>query len=163
YHSVYSARQGSGGKHSDPTTLRRSDGTIIGKAAVFQPIFNRAKDLWFGIRSADDPFYGHPGHQCDNAENGTLREAQDYSDMLAGLVYCVRAIGLELLLPCKDRALQGGPEIQNFFEQRKEYLQDGSMSVLSCMISLLAYGKRIAMEYGNAGPPVLSSMAMRFP
>ncbi|KAG6312482.1 hypothetical protein E4U22_001786, partial [Claviceps purpurea] len=83
--------------------------------------------------------------------------------MLAGLVYCVWVISLELLLPCKDRALQGGPEIQNFFEQRKEYLQDGSMSVLSCMISLLAYGKRIAMEYGNAGPPVLSSMAMRFP
>ncbi|KAG6091014.1 hypothetical protein E4U31_007459 [Claviceps sp. LM219 group G6] len=86
-----------------------------------------------------------------NAEHGTLREAQDYSYMLAGLVYCARVISLELLLPSKDRALQGGPEIQNFHEQRKEYLQDGSMSVFSCMISLLAYGKRIAMEHGNAG------------
>ncbi|KAG6157487.1 hypothetical protein E4U50_007512 [Claviceps purpurea] len=86
-----------------------------------------------------------------NAENGTLREAQDYSYMLAGLVYCVRVISLELLLPCRDRHLQGAAEIENFIQQRKEYLQDGSMSVLSCMISLLAYGKRIAMEYGNAG------------
>ncbi|KAG6095071.1 hypothetical protein E4U30_002763 [Claviceps sp. LM220 group G6] len=62
-----------------------------------------------------------------------------------------RVISLEFLLPSKDRALQGGPEIQNFLEKRKEYLQDGSTSVLSCMISLLAYGKRIAMFHGNAG------------
>ncbi|KAG6150907.1 hypothetical protein E4U37_005555 [Claviceps purpurea] len=86
-----------------------------------------------------------------------------YSYMLAGLVYCVRVISLELLLPCKDRALQGGPEIWNFFEQRKEYLQDGSMSVLSCMISLLAYGKRIAMEDRTGGPALPYSMAMRLP
>ncbi|KAG6019369.1 hypothetical protein E4U40_007082 [Claviceps sp. LM458 group G5] len=86
-----------------------------------------------------------------NPEHGTLREAQDYSYMLAGLVYCVRVISLELLLPSKDREIQGGPEIQMFLAQRKEFLQDGSMSVLSCMISLLAYGKRIAMEYGNVG------------
>ncbi|KAG5920002.1 hypothetical protein E4U61_000340 [Claviceps capensis] len=84
-------------------------------------------------------------------EHGTLREAQDYSYMLAGLVYCVRVISLELLLPSKDRASQGRPEIQHFFDERTKYLKDSSMSVLSYMINLLAYGKHIAMEHGNAG------------
>ncbi|KAG5927686.1 hypothetical protein E4U60_007959 [Claviceps pazoutovae] len=84
-------------------------------------------------------------------EHGTLREAQDYSYMLAELVYCVRVISLELLLPSKNGDLQGIPEIQNFFVERKKYLQDGSMGVLPCMISLLAYGKNIAMDYGNVG------------
>ncbi|KAG5949781.1 hypothetical protein E4U58_001901, partial [Claviceps cyperi] len=86
-----------------------------------------------------------------NPEHGTLREAQDYSYMLAGLVYCVRVISLELLLPSKDRASQGEPAIQHFFAERTKFLKDGSMSVLSYMISLLAYGKHIAMEHGNAG------------
>jgi hypothetical protein len=36
-------------------------------------------------------------------ENNRLKEANDYSYMLAGLVYCIRVIGLELLLPSKNR------------------------------------------------------------
>ncbi|KAG5913929.1 hypothetical protein E4U61_006305 [Claviceps capensis] len=82
-----------------------------------------------------------------NLEHGTLREAQDYSYMLTGLVYCVRVINLELLLPSKNGDSEGIPEIHNFFVERKKYLQDGSMGVLPCMISLLAYGKNIAMDY----------------
>ncbi|KAG6283358.1 hypothetical protein E4U09_000276 [Claviceps aff. purpurea] len=86
-----------------------------------------------------------------NPEHGTLREAQDYSYMLDGLVYCVRVISLELLLPPKNGDLRGIPEIHNFFVKRKKYLQDGSMGMIPCMISLLAYGKNYAMDYGNVG------------
>ncbi|KAG5934648.1 hypothetical protein E4U59_006071 [Claviceps monticola] len=86
-----------------------------------------------------------------NPEHGTLREAQDYSYMLAELVYCVRVISLELLLPSKNGDLRGIPEIQIFFVERMKYLQDGSMGMLPCMISLFAYGKNIAMDYGNVG------------
>ncbi|KAG6274065.1 hypothetical protein E4U47_001716 [Claviceps purpurea] len=55
-----------------------------------------------------------------HANRGTLREDQDYSPILAGLVYCVRVISLELLLPSKG--LRGIPEIQNFTEERRKYV-----------------------------------------
>ncbi|KAG6124944.1 hypothetical protein E4U38_008030 [Claviceps purpurea] len=84
-----------------------------------------------------------------HANRGTLREDQDYSPILAGLVYCVRVISLELLLPFKG--LRGIPEIQNFRDQRRTYLQDGSMGLLSALISLLAYAKKIAKNYSNIG------------
>ncbi|KAG5912626.1 hypothetical protein E4U61_000303, partial [Claviceps capensis] len=84
-----------------------------------------------------------------HANRGTLREAQDYSFILAGLVYCVRVISLELLLPSKG--LRGIPEIQNFFDKRRQYLQDGSMGLLPSLISLLAYAKSIASDYSNFG------------
>jgi hypothetical protein len=38
-------------------------------------------------------------------ENNRLKEANDYSYMLASLVYCTRVIGLEFLLPSKNREL----------------------------------------------------------
>jgi hypothetical protein len=84
-------------------------------------------------------------------ENNRLKEANDYSYMLAGLVYCTRVIGLEFLLPSKNRELQGDVDYETFLQQRKQFLADGSMSVASNMISLLAYGKHIAMNHGNAG------------
>ncbi|KAG6103378.1 hypothetical protein E4U13_000610 [Claviceps humidiphila] len=84
-----------------------------------------------------------------HAKLGTLREAQDYSYILTGLVYCVRVISLDLLLPSKG--LRGIPEIQNFRDQRRKYLQDGLMGVLPSMISLLAYAKSIVTDYSNFG------------
>jgi hypothetical protein len=84
-------------------------------------------------------------------ENNRLKEANDYSYMLAGLVYCARVIGLEVLLPSKSRNWQGDVEYETFLQQRKQFLADGSMSVASNMISLLAYSKHIALNHGNAG------------
>jgi hypothetical protein len=43
------------------------------------------------------------------------------------------------------------PEFDAFLEKRKQFLADGSMSAVSNMISLLAYGKHIALNHGNAG------------
>jgi hypothetical protein len=84
-------------------------------------------------------------------ENNRLKEANDYSYMLAGLVYCTRVIGLERLLPSKNRQQQADADYEMFLQQRRQFLADGSMSVASNMISLLAYGKHIALNYGNAG------------
>jgi hypothetical protein len=84
-------------------------------------------------------------------ENNRLKEANDDSYMLTGLVYCTGVIGLEFLLPSKNRELQGDVDYETFLQQRKQFLADGSMSVASNIISLLAYGKHIAMNYGNVG------------
>ncbi len=86
-----------------------------------------------------------------DAENNRLRTGNDYSYMLAGLLYCARVVGLELMLPCAHRKTQGVPEFDAFLERRKQFLADGSMSAISNMISLLAYGKHIALNHGNAG------------
>lgn len=84
-------------------------------------------------------------------EMGRLRQANDYSYMLAGLVYDIRVIAAEVLLPSSEREEQSETEINNFLEQRKRYLADGSYGPMSWMLSLLAYGKHIALNHGNAG------------
>jgi hypothetical protein len=84
-------------------------------------------------------------------ENDRLRTGNEYSYRVAGLVYCFRVFALEAILPSERRATQGPDEFEIFLEQRKQYLTDGSMSVMSTMISLLAYGKYLAMNHGNAG------------
>jgi hypothetical protein len=84
-------------------------------------------------------------------ENDRLRTGNDYSYRVAGLVYCFRVFALEAVLPAEQRSAQGPDEFEAFLEQRKQYLTDGSMSVMSTMISLLAYGKYLAMNHGNAG------------
>ena len=84
-------------------------------------------------------------------ENDRLRTGNDYSYRVAGLVYCFRVFALEAVLPAEQRSAQGPAEFEAFLEQRKQYLTDGSMSAMSTMISLLAYGKYLAMNHGNAG------------
>jgi hypothetical protein len=84
-------------------------------------------------------------------ENDRLRTGNDYSYRVAGLVYCFRVVASEALLPSERRATQGPDDFEAFLEQRRQYLTDGSMSVMSTMISLLAYGKYLAMNHGNTG------------
>ncbi|TKA60633.1 hypothetical protein B0A49_13140 [Cryomyces minteri] len=84
-------------------------------------------------------------------EMGRLRQANDYSYKLAGLVYCTRVIGVEALLPSAERERQDEEDVKFFLEKRKDFLADGSYSPMSTMISLLAYGKNLAMNHGNAG------------
>lgn len=84
-------------------------------------------------------------------ENGRLRDGNDYSYMIAGLVYVARIVAAEFLLPSLEREHQGEVEFKAFLEQRKEYLADGSMSVMGEMLSLLAYGKTIAKNFHAQG------------
>ena len=86
-----------------------------------------------------------------DGETRRLREANDFSYMLAGVVYCVRVLSAEILLPSAKREQQGDEDDRKFRALRDEYLADGSYSVMSKMISLLRYGKNLALNHGNAG------------
>lgn len=83
--------------------------------------------------------------------NARLRDGNDYSYMAAGLVYVSRIVAAEALLPSLDRENQGEADFEAFLEQRKEFLADGSMSVMGEMLSLLAYGKKIAKNFHAQG------------
>ncbi|CAD0085033.1 unnamed protein product, partial [Aureobasidium mustum] len=83
--------------------------------------------------------------------NARLRDGNDYSYMIAGLVYVSRIVTAEALLPSLDRENQGEADFEAFLEQRKEFLADGSMSVMGEMLSLLAYGKKIAKNFHAQG------------
>ena len=86
-----------------------------------------------------------------DTETKRLRSAKNYSYMLAGMVYCVRVLGVEKLLPAAGRDEQTEDERDRFLDMRKKYLADGSYSPMSEMISLLAYSKHAALNEGNAG------------
>jgi hypothetical protein len=82
---------------------------------------------------------------------GCLRTAKNYLFMLAGMVYCVRVLGLEMLLLARGRDGQTEADRDNFMDMRKKYLADGSFSPMSEMINLLAMGKHIGLNAGNSG------------
>ena len=84
-------------------------------------------------------------------ETGRLRQANDFSYMLAGVVYCMRVLAVEIILPSAERDQQGHEDDKKFRKMRDKYLADGSFSVMSKMLSLLAYGKNLALNHGNAG------------
>ncbi|KAH0333207.1 hypothetical protein KCU81_g9929, partial [Aureobasidium melanogenum] len=84
-------------------------------------------------------------------EMGRLREANDFSYMLAGVVYDTRIFAVEAILPSTERDRQDEEDDRNFLSIRERYLTDGGYSPMSKMISLLAYGKLIARDHGNQG------------
>lgn len=86
-----------------------------------------------------------------DAEMGRLREANDFSFMLAGVVYCTRVIAVDAVLPSGERHVQGEEDDARFLEFRLKYLADGGFSPMSKMLSMLAYGKYIAFNHQNAG------------
>ena len=86
-----------------------------------------------------------------DAEMGRLRAANACSPTLAGVAYCMRAIAAEALLPSACRDEQGEAERDEFMRKRRDFLADGSFSPMSAVLSLLAYGKHIAMSSGSSG------------
>jgi hypothetical protein len=86
-----------------------------------------------------------------NEETRRLRQANDFSYILAGIVYCIRVIAVEVILPSEEREDQGDEDDERFKRTRDEFLADGTYSVMSKALSILAYGKSIAMDHSNAG------------
>ena len=86
-----------------------------------------------------------------NEDTNRSRGGNDFSYMLAGVVYCSRVLAVEILLPSVERDEQTVDDDRRFLQQRQEYLADDSFSPMSKMLSLLAYGKHIALNHGNAG------------
>jgi hypothetical protein len=84
-------------------------------------------------------------------EINRLRQANDFSYMLVGVVYCVRVLAVEIILPSTEREDQNKEDDRRFRQVRGGYLADGSYSVMSKMLSMLAYGKHLAINYSNSG------------
>ncbi|KAM0700963.1 hypothetical protein Q7P35_000825 [Cladosporium inversicolor] len=80
-----------------------------------------------------------------------LRQANDFSYMLASVVYCMRVLAVEIILLSTGREDQNKEDDRRFRQVRGEYLADGSYSVMSKMLSMLAYGKHLAMNHSNSG------------
>ncbi len=87
-----------------------------------------------------------------NEEIGRLRRANDFSYILAGVVYCVRVMAVEIILPSAERDDQDEEDDRRFQQVRAEYLADGSYSVMSKMLSMLTYGKHLAMNHSIPVP-----------
>jgi hypothetical protein len=85
-----------------------------------------------------------------NGGMGRLRTAKNYLFMLAGIVYCVRVLGLKTLLLARGRNRQTKANCDNFIDMRKKYLADSSFSLISKIINLLAIGKHIRLNIGNS-------------
>lgn len=107
------------------------------------------------VSTGNDPFSSGLVHFLAvlgiDKDMGRLRTAKNYSYMLAGIVYCTRVIAVEALLPSATRKEQGDGDREGFLQKRKEFLADGSYSPMSEMLSLLAYGKFVALNAGNSG------------
>ena len=80
-----------------------------------------------------------------------LRTAKNYLYMLAGMVYCTRVIAASQLLLGSRRDTQTEQDCDYLMEMRHKYLVDGTFTLMSAMLSLLAYGKFIGLMAGNSG------------
>jgi hypothetical protein len=80
-----------------------------------------------------------------------FRSANDFSYTLAGVLYCIRVIAVETILPSDERETQNDSDDERFRHTRDTFLADGTYSVVSKLLSLLAYGKHVAMNHNNAG------------
>ena len=86
-----------------------------------------------------------------DTQTNRLRTAKNFSYMLASVVYCVRVLAAEKILPAAERNNQTEEDCERFLEMRKQYLADGLYSLISIMLSLLAYSKHAALNESNAG------------
>jgi TctA family transporter len=86
-----------------------------------------------------------------DADMGRLRTATDYSTVPAGVLYCMRVIAAEALLPSALKDEQKDAERDEFMRKRRDFLADGSCNAASTVLSMLAYGKSIGKMSGVSG------------
>ncbi|KAL5396423.1 hypothetical protein PMIN03_012962 [Paraphaeosphaeria minitans] len=107
------------------------------------------------VTSGDKPFSNALVHYLAvlgiDTDTHRPRTAKNYSYMLAGVVYCIRVLSIEKLLPAALRDEQTDEDRVRFLQCREKYLSDGAYSPMSEALSLLAYGKYIAFAEGNSG------------
>ena len=107
------------------------------------------------IHVAQDPYRSSLVHFAGvlgiDRDQRRFRSASDYSYILAGLVYGVRILAVEKLIPREAREDEEHQmEVrERFREQRAQYLVVGSYSPMSYLLSLLGYSKKIALKTGN--------------
>jgi hypothetical protein len=67
------------------------------------------------------------------------------------MVYYIRVIAVEIVLLLEEREDQDDEDDKRFKQTRDNFLADSTYSVMSKVLSILAYGKSIAMNHSNAG------------
>jgi hypothetical protein len=82
-------------------------------------------------------------------ETRRLQQANDFSYILAGIVYCIQVIAIEVILLSEEREDQGDKDDECFKRTRDDFLADGTYSIISKALSMLVYSKSIAMNYSN--------------
>ena len=71
--------------------------------------------------------------------------------MLTSIVYYVRVLAVEKLLPAAQRNKEIDENCDRFLAKRQKFLANGLYSTMSEMISLLAYSKLVALATSNLG------------
>jgi len=71
--------------------------------------------------------------------------------MLIGVVYYIRALAVKWLLLLVERETQKEAKWEEFFIKWKQFLANRSFSLISIIISLLAYSKAVVLSYNNLG------------
>jgi hypothetical protein len=85
-----------------------------------------------------------------DTQTNCLRTAKNYLYMLASVVYCTRVLAVKKLLPAVERKDQIKEHCNQFLDMRKKYLANSLYSLISAIISLLAYSKHAVINKGNA-------------
>ncbi len=85
-----------------------------------------------------------------NTQTNRLRTTKNFSYILASVVYYVRVLAAEKILPAVERNDQIKEDRERFLDIRKQYLADSLYSLISIMLSLLAYSKHAALNKSNA-------------
>jgi hypothetical protein len=67
------------------------------------------------------------------------------------MVYYIQVIVAEIILPSEEREAQDNKDNKRFKQTRDNFLADGTYSIMSKALSILAYGKSIAISHSNAG------------
>jgi hypothetical protein len=80
-----------------------------------------------------------------NPDINRLRDTPQFTSLLSSIIYCIRVLTIESYLPSTLRAEQGTAKTIALLQQRARYLVNSSHSLMSVMISLLAYVKHISL------------------
>jgi hypothetical protein len=86
-----------------------------------------------------------------NSEIDRLRTAKNYLYILTSVVYYVRVLAVEKLLPAVQRNKQTGKNYNCFLAKRQKFLANRLYSLISEIISLLAYSKSVTLAASNLG------------
>jgi hypothetical protein len=80
-----------------------------------------------------------------------LQTAKNYLYMLVEIAYCVQVLALEKLLLGEQRDIQTEQDYNHFLAVWHKHLVDSTFSLISKIISMLAYSKYIRLIASNLG------------
>ncbi|KAH7337366.1 hypothetical protein BKA66DRAFT_435395, partial [Pyrenochaeta sp. MPI-SDFR-AT-0127] len=81
-----------------------------------------------------------------NTNIGRLRIIKYYLYILVGIVYYVRVLSIEKLLPITKRDIEIEDDYKDFKSMRRRYLVNRLFSLISEILSLLVYSKYIIVN-----------------